>query len=89
MKVFIDYFGCLTLFFNRFNGWEKFLGGYIMALPSGLRTFADCLMIMSAVVWSSTSIQRIGEDWDILVDMIFISELILSSYQGILLLPLF
>ena len=50
-----------------------------MALPSGLQTFANCLMIMSAVVWSSNSIQRIGEDWDILVEIILMSELNLSS----------
>ena len=44
-------------------------GGYIMALPSGLWILADCLMIISAVSQSSTSIQRMGEDWDILVDI--------------------
>ena len=40
-----------------------------MALASGLRIFADCLIIMSAVSQSSTSIQRMGEDRDILVDI--------------------
>ena len=41
-----------------------------MALPSGFQIFADSFMIMSVVSQSSTSIQRIGEDWDILVEII-------------------
>ena len=48
------------------NSW----GGYIMAMPLGLQILADCLIIMSAVSLSSSSIHKIGDDWDILVDII-------------------
>ena len=50
-----------------------------MALPSGLRILADCLINMSAVSLSSSSIHRMGDIWDFLVDKILRWVFILSS----------
>ena len=67
-------------------------GGYIMALDS-VQTLADYLMVISAVSLSSTSIQRIGEERDILEDIMLMlvsfSSLSKNSAAAIFLISLY
>ena len=53
----------------------------MIALPSGLQTFANWISIASAISGSSNSTYKMGLDLDILVERIEMSCLMLSSLR--------